>query len=109
AFIHNNILALIDGTVMGVLLGNCVFGNDGGVKAKFFQHTLFDLQGRILARENPRVRPVSVDNERLIDQAWKMIPLIKNHNCPIIDPTNDWSTMPLEDHFLSAPKMAAAV
>ncbi|MFT4024295.1 MAG: hypothetical protein QM664_10985 [Flavihumibacter sp.] len=108
AFIHNNILALLDGTVMGVLLGNCVFGKDGGVKAKFFQHTLFDLQGNTLARENPRVKPVRVDSGGLIEQAWKMIPLIRNHNCPVIEPTGEWSATPMEDHFLAA-QMAATV
>ncbi len=107
AFIHNNILALIDGTVMGVLLGNCVFGKDGGVKAKFFQHTLFDLQGKVLARENPRVRPVPVDSGGLIEQAWTMISLIRNHNCPIIEPTNEWSATPMEDHFLSQKRAKA--
>lgn len=109
AFIHNNILALIDGTVMGVLLGNCVFGKDGGIRAKFFHHTLFDLDGRILARENRRVKPVPVSGESLIAQAWKMIPLIRNHDCPMIDPTEEWSPVPMEDHFMTQKKMATAI
>lgn len=99
AFIHNNILALIDGTVMGVLLGNCVFGRDGGVKAKFFQHTLFDLQGKILAMEKTIRKQPAVDSHELVQQAWEVIPLIKNHNCPVIEPTKQWSGVSLFEYF----------
>ncbi|HET6994270.1 MAG TPA: hypothetical protein VFI06_04760 [Chitinophagaceae bacterium] len=98
-FVHHNILVLPDGTVIGVLLGHCIFGPDGTVKAKYFRKTLFSLQGKILAKNTGTGTHPDVDEKKLIEEAWKIISLIKNHSCPVVEPTGDWSGVTLAVHF----------
>ena len=98
-FIYNNILALRDGTVIGILLGHCVFGRDGQVAAKYFRHTLFNLQGEILAKNLESNASLSFDKEKLLKEAWQIIELIKDHTCPMIDPTENWSMISLASYF----------
>lgn len=100
AFIYNNILALPEnGRVIGVLLGNCVFGLDGQVTAKYFKHTLYTLDGLILAKEDINIKPVVIDTIKLLNDGWQLITKIKDHSCPIIEPREKWTPVQISEHF----------
>ena len=98
----NNILALPTGEVIGVILGHCVFDRRGVVKAKYFTQTLYDLDGRILAKESDSDSNIHIDLLKMQEQGWKIISHIGDHDCPRITPKNEWSTIPLEEHFADA-------
>jgi hypothetical protein len=100
AIIHNNILALPHGRVIGVLLGHCVFGAGGKVFAKYFKHTLYTLQGKVLAKEGGAAGKFEIDTGQLLDSAWLLIMKIKDHTCPVITPTEIWSDKTLREHFM---------
>jgi hypothetical protein len=95
----NNILFLRDGTLVGVVLGHCVFVQDGTVKAKYFNHTLYKVDGHILAMHNNKITGWPIDKDAPLQNAWKLIIKIKDHNCPLVDPTNIWTNVSLKDHF----------
>ncbi len=99
ALIYNNILLVPNGKVIGVLLGHCVFGMDGQVKAKYFQHTLFTIEGNILAKAAESKKIFSIDIMQLVENAWLVIMKIKDHTCPVIVPTNEWTHLSLREHF----------
>lgn len=103
AIIYQNILLNPSGSaVFGVILGNCVFDGHGKVCAKYFRHTLFALDGRILAKENGLVKHISLELPPVMDAAWELVRGISDHHCPMIDPLAEWSTISLAEHFSEA-------
>ena len=98
-FIYNNILASKEGLVIGVVLGHCVFGPQGKPVAKYFRQTLFALDGKILAKSLEGYQLFKVSADKLVRDAWQFISLIRDHSCPFINPTNDWSATPFLSYF----------
>ena len=92
-------LALPGGTVIGILLGHCIFGANGKVVAKYFLHVVYDLEGNILAKDSEYVNPEGIDISKMQEEAWKIIAVIEDHDCPRIKPHNKWSTFSLEEYF----------
>jgi hypothetical protein len=107
AVIHNNILALPDGKVVGILLGHCVFGAEGKVLAKYFKHHLYTLEGKVLAIEDGTADKVNVDTSQLLQDAWLLIMRIKDHTCPIITPTEIWTGKTINEHFMAYGAVSA--
>ncbi|MET0465904.1 MAG: hypothetical protein ABW007_22275 [Chitinophagaceae bacterium] len=106
ALLYQNILLDTYGTVvLGVILGNCVFDGQGAACAKYFRHTLFNMEGRMLAKENGFVPHVPIDTNAVMDTAWEIIQAITNHQCPMIDPSEEWSSVPVLEHFDGKPVM----
>lgn len=98
--LHQNILLNRFGTEMlGVILGNCVFDADGSPRAKFFHNTLYNMDGRIMARETGTKEDLIIDAAVLMNCSWEIVYHIKDHNCPMIEPLNEWSTVPAAEHF----------
>lgn len=60
--IHNNILALLNSKVIGVILGHCAFGTNGEAKAKYFKRTLYTLEGKLLGKEDTASHMPAVDS-----------------------------------------------
>ena len=100
AAIYNNILVLNDGTILGVILGHCVFGWQGKVMAKYFKHTLYTLDGHILAKDSVNTDTLKADINSVLEKAWVLLRQIKDHSCPLIKPTEKWANIYLKDHFL---------
>ncbi|GAO44668.1 hypothetical protein FPE01S_03_07070 [Flavihumibacter petaseus NBRC 106054] len=101
-------LLLPDGHMVGVLLGSCLFGLDGKVKAKYFHHTLYTLEGEILASERSAPDTLAELAKRpSISAAWEIIKRIKDHTCPIIQPKSEWADLNMAAYF-SSPAAAAA-
>ena len=104
ALLYQNILLDTYGTVvMGVILGNCVFDGRGAACAKYFRHTLFNMEGHILAKENGFVQHVPIDPAAVMNTAWEIIQSIDNHQCPMIDPLEGWASTSLLEHFDGKP------
>ncbi len=99
ALIYNNILLIPDGKVIGVLLGHCVFGIDGQVKARYFQHTLFTMEGKALAKDDESNDRFAIDIPQLLENAWLLLMKIKDHTCPPVVPTDEWATTSVKEHF----------
>lgn len=102
ALIYNNILLLPGGEVIGVLLGNCVFGIDGQVKGRYFKHTLFTLEGKVLARHGESHNKFAFNIQPLVDTAWLLLMKIKDHTCPEVVPTDEWMTKSVKEHFITS-------
>ncbi|MCG2616012.1 hypothetical protein LZZ85_17070 [Terrimonas sp. NA20] len=106
--LYQNILLDTYGTVvLGVILGNCVFDGRGAARAKYFRHTLFDMEGSILAKENGFVQHVKLDTTAVMQTAWEIIQTITDHQCPMIDPSENWSSVPVLEHFAGKPVLEA--
>ncbi|KIC93575.1 hypothetical protein [Flavihumibacter solisilvae] len=97
--ISNNTLAMPDGTLIGILLGHCVFNKEGKVKAKYFNHTLYALDGRILAKEKKTQAAIHLEAKFSVRNAWEFIQNIKDHSCPLIEPTETWAPVALKEFF----------
>jgi len=100
AILHQNFLLDIYGeTILGVVLGHCVFDANGTARAKYFRHTLYTMEGRVLAREHGIVNHLAIDDFRMMTAAWDIVNAITDHSCPIIVPLNEWSNVPVAEHF----------
>lgn len=100
AALYNNILLLKDGTILGVILGHCVFGWQGEVVAKYFNKKLYTLDGLILGKACGSADRPDTDIPELLEKAWALVKQIKDHTCPMIKPTEKWATAGPLEHFL---------
>ncbi|MBP7555995.1 MAG: hypothetical protein KA821_07010 [Chitinophagaceae bacterium] len=91
AYINNNIIFLPDGHVAGVILGHCVFGRSGSVAGKLFDQTFYATNGEIIARLQPQTTKETGNTDLMRRQAWELIQIIKDHECPWIIPQNKWA------------------
>ncbi len=91
AYINNNIITLPEGHVAGVILGHCVFGRSGSVVGKLFDQTLYATNGEIIARLQAQTTKETGNTDLMRRQAWELIQIIKDHQCPWIIPQNKWS------------------
>src|SRR5919112_5368572 len=101
AFLHHNIL--IDVTtknVIGIVLGNCVYGERSYAVGKFFNHVFRDVEGKIIG-VNDTEQKISIDinEQELVNGAWQLLMQINNHNCAWVPENLEWSETPLTDHL----------
>ncbi len=93
AYINNNIIFLPeDHMVAGVILGQCVFGRSGSVVGKLFDQTFYATNGEIIARLQPEPTKETGNADLIRKQAWELIQVIKDHQCPWITPQRKWAT-----------------
>jgi hypothetical protein len=93
AYLHNNII-LVPGTleVLGVILGSCVFGKDGKAKGKYFHKKFYSTSGEIVGMDYGSFDDKTIDTNFILNEGWKLITSITNHNCPWIYPLEKWSS-----------------
>lgn len=91
AYINNNIIFLPEGHVAGVILGHCVFGRSGSVVGKLFDQTLYATSGETVARLQAQPTKETGNPDLMRRQAWELIQVIKDHQCPWITPQNKWA------------------
>lgn len=78
--------------VLGLVIGNCVFGNAAEAVGKLFNNTLRDIEGRIVARLQPEeYHPAPSNGSELIKATWDMLMHVKSHVCPWIPEAATWS------------------
>jgi hypothetical protein len=100
AILHQNFLLDIYGEkLLGVVLGHCVFDRTGKARGKYFRHALYDMDGRLLAKEQGVVTHLDIDDYGIMEAAWQIVNGITDHNCQIIVPLELWSGVPVSEHF----------
>lgn len=103
AYLYNNIV--LDTTlqkVLGVILGNCIFGGKSSPLGKFFNNVFRSRNGKVVAQVQNIQRPEPAINKLKIQEgAWKIIDRVKEHVCGIIPEVEEWSDTSLPE-FLQA-------
>ena len=82
-----------DFSVLGLVLGNCLFDKEANVLGKLFHHKVLNLAGEVMAYkdESPFQMPANFDNLDCIQKGWQILIKIKNHSCPWIIEKKSWS------------------
>lgn len=93
ALIRNNIIfCAVEDKVVGILIGDCVYGKSQGVVGKIFNSTVYLLNGEIvgkLALSN-KAGVKTIRKEQLID-AWSILSGVKEHTSKWIIEQKVWS------------------
>lgn len=93
AYLHLNIiLNQHQDAVLGLVLGNCVFGEAEAPIGKFFKDTFRTMNGKIVAELGEGTSPARPLNESaILKQAWSKLTAVKDHLCMWIEEKNSWS------------------
>ncbi len=110
AFLYQNmILDMNKETVIGLLLGNCVFGKQTEPAGKFFNDTFRKKNGKIIARlgEDVSLSLKKIPKDAHLSlQAWQILSRVNSHVCMWIDEKKSWTKQGFLD-YLSAEKEIA--
>lgn len=103
AYLYNNVL--VDTTmqkVMGVILGNCIFGDSPSPLGKFFNNVFRCKNGQVIAMAEKEEKPLHIDDKvNILEGAWKILKKVKDHVCGWIPELEEWSDTSLPE-FLQA-------
>lgn len=93
AYLHLNIiLNTTQDKVLGLILGNCVFGESDAPVGKFFKDSFRKTNGKIIAELGEETSPVRPSNEpAILKQAWEKLTAVKNHLCVWVEEKSEWS------------------
>lgn len=98
AFFYNNkVLLASTSEVIGIILGDCVFGKSGDVKGKIFNKTLYAASGEIVAREQELQSIPAFDPIKALFEGWAIVDKITQHECPWITPKDKWHMLSIEE------------
>ena len=111
AYLHKQML--IDTSceiVLGLIIGNCVFGNRAEPVGKFFNNTLRDTDGRITAKTEPqRFYTTKVNDSDLLKATWQILMHIKSHVLGWIPEINIWSDKSLHEVLSIEESLSAKI
>ena len=105
AYLHLNIL-LNDkqDAVIGLILGNCVFGEGDAPVGKFFKDGFRTTAGELVGIIDGTTSSVRPKHESaILLAAWKRLIRVKEHTCMWVAEKNTWSDLSF-DAFLRAGK-----
>ncbi len=94
AYLHN--MMIIDQQmekVIGLVMGNCVFGLEKEPIGKLFNNTFRHLNGEIIAildEEKLESKPKNIQEKAFIMQAWNILNNVQNHTCIWIEEKKNW-------------------
>ena len=102
AYLHSHSI-LVPGSqeVLGVIIGDCVYGKKGVFKGKYLNKKFYSPEGELLATEDGSVNNNVVDFSKIRQQIWNVINSIKNHSSPWVVPKNIWAAYSFPDFLLS--------
>lgn len=85
--------------VLGLVLGNCVFDQRAKVLGKLFQQKVYNLSGEVLASkaDESLAIPEDLDTNGIIQEAWKIMTQINDHNCAWVTPKTSWAPYSLAE------------
>lgn len=108
AYLHLNIIInTTKDTVLGLLLGNCVFGEAEAPVGKFFKDSFRNMSGKVVAVLGQEVIPGRPANEPdILQQAWTKLTAVKNHLCMWVEEGDSWSDDSFY-HFLQTEQLRA--
>jgi hypothetical protein len=102
AFVHNHSIFVPDSQeVLGVIIGDCVYGKNGAFKGKFINKKIYSPDGEMLATETGNIGNTVPDFAWVRHQSWNVINSIKNFISPWVEIKNRWATYSLPE-FLSS-------
>lgn len=108
AYLYQNmILDITQQEVIGLLLGNCLFGKQPAPVGKFFNDTFRKKNGKIIARlgEDVILKKTPKD-AHLSLQAWQLLSKVNDHVCIWINEKKSWTKQSFIE-FLSVEKEIA--
>ena len=101
---QNMILDPAQQEVVGLLLGNCVFGRQPSPVGKFFNDTFRKKNGKIIGKLGPdAILKKAPKDAHLSLQAWKILSQVKDHVCIWIDEKKSWTKQDFME-YLAAEK-----
>jgi hypothetical protein len=102
AYLHNNTI-VVPGSqeVLGVILGDCVYGKNGILKGKFINNTIYTPDGEVLATLAGITQDNTIDISSIRQKSWQVINAISNHISPWITPTSTWARQSFPEVLLS--------
>lgn len=84
--------------VLGVVLGNHVYGRNGMLKGKIIHHTFYSLNGEIMAKEKSFSGATArADRREIRRKGWSLVHSIKEYNSDWIEPKMKWSDHSLDE------------
>jgi hypothetical protein len=84
--------------VIGLVIGDCFFGNDNKVIGKIIDQTAYLLNGEIIGKlETNKDKKDPEPKKGLMLEAWDILSSIKSHTAEWITLTKKWSKKSLQD------------
>jgi hypothetical protein len=84
--------------VIGLLIGDCFFGNDNKVIGKIIDQTAYLLNGEIIGKiEMDKDKKDPAPKKGLMLEAWDILSNIKSHTSDWITITKKWSKKTLQE------------
>lgn len=84
--------------VIGLLIGDCFFGNDNKVIGKIIDQTAYLLNGEIIGKiEMDKDKKDPAPKKGLMLEAWDILSNIKRHTSEWITLSKKWSKKSLQD------------
>jgi hypothetical protein len=93
ALVGNNIVFTPDDNrVIGILIGDCLYGKSRVMVGKIFNATVYLINGEILGRleVNSQYKVKTISKDHLVD-AWAMLAGVKEHTTKWIVEKDSWS------------------
>jgi hypothetical protein len=93
AYLYLTIILDVDQkNVLGILLGNCVFGARKEPVGKFFNDTFRKKNGKIVAVLGKKTSSKKPDNQaEILLNAWKFLSEVKDHTCAWVEEKDSWT------------------
>lgn len=86
------ILDVSQSKVLGLILGNCVFGQHTAPIGKFFKDTFRKQNGKIVAKLGKEVFPKKpADEKKVLADAWTMLSNVREHVCMWVEENEKWT------------------
>jgi len=103
AYLYNNvILDAGSENVVGVVLGNCVFGDAEQPIGKYINNTFRAINGKMIAVTSEiKKTNIRINELKVLDGAWKILKKVKAHVCGWIQEAEGWADITFHE-FLGA-------
>lgn len=107
AFLYQNmILDTSQQKVIGLLLGNCVFGKQVSPVGKFFNDTFRKKNGKIIAKLGEEITSKKTPKDAHLSlQAWQILTKVKDHVCIWIDEKKSWTKQSFLEHLATEKEL----
>lgn len=102
ALIQNNIVfSFQDQSVIGILIGDCLYGKSYKMIGKIFNSTVYLLNGQIAGKVevNQAFKVKVIKKEHMVD-AWSILGGVKEHTSQWITEKKTWSAKEIQEHLL---------
>ena len=93
AFLYLNVILDINQqNVLGIILGNCVYGVPNKPIGKYFHDVFRKKNGKIIGKLGKKITSKKPDSEaEILFTAWKKLSKLHDHVCPWIEEKEGWT------------------